>query len=239
MFGIIFVLAVAVKIAVEAGNTRTTASITETSTSGSNTTSITVTSSSTCVTNSSAEPGSIYMLSPTSNDLDTSAAVVGGKLNFTWSYGSGTTTPKLINLYWALIPTSNDLTTVSEVTAATYYENTPVATNISGLSMSYMWTVTGLQPGNYKFRIVADGIDLAYYTLEHTGEVQCYKSGQAFPATSTESYVIAGNSQLVQYPNKFAANSAISIFSSTKRETWKERKERFAAKKLRSGKLKD
>ncbi|KAJ3129658.1 hypothetical protein HK100_008490 [Physocladia obscura] len=196
-------------------NTTALASTTATS-GGSNSKGNTTTSSnSTCVYDSTAQPGSIFLLTPNSNNVQKSAAVIGGNLNITWSYNIGTTIPTSIDIYWANVPSSNGLVAASAPTAATFYSNPPIATNIPGSKTTYIWKVTNLQPGNYELRIVGDNIDPAYYITQHPGENQCYKSNQAFPATSLSPFVVAGNNQLVTYPNNYgASNSATSCFAS-------------------------
>ncbi|KAJ3086698.1 hypothetical protein HK100_008620 [Physocladia obscura] len=169
-------------------------------------------SNSSCVYDNSAQPGSIFLLSPNSNDIEKSATVVGGNLNITWSYNSDTTIPTKINIYWANVPVSNALVAASAPTAATFYSNPSVASSIPGSQTSYIWKVSGLQPGNYKLRIVGDGIDPSYYVIQHPGEVQCYKSNQAFPATSLSTFVVAGNTQLVTYQNNYGpSNLGVAI----------------------------
>ncbi|KAJ3018263.1 UNVERIFIED_CONTAM: hypothetical protein HDU68_011247 [Siphonaria sp. JEL0065] len=156
-----------------------------------------------CVPNSSAQPGAIFLLSPNTNNVQTSAGVVGGKLNITWAYDRNTMIPNTIAIYYAEMPASNALVVASAPTPATYYSNIPIAQNLPGSATYYIWPITGLTPGNYLLRIVGDGIDLPYYTQQHPGQVQCYKANQAFPGQSQAAFAIAGNSQLVGFPDNF------------------------------------
>ncbi|KAJ3205086.1 hypothetical protein HDU83_002626 [Entophlyctis luteolus] len=156
--------------------------------------------------NSSALAGSIIIENPNGNDLANSAAVVGGRLNITWEYNTGTTVPKTIAIYYANIPSSGT------ITAASYYENSAIVSNLNGATTTYIWTVPSLQTGNYKLRVVGDGIDPAYYSIVHTGQSQCYASGQALPGTSLVSFIIAGNSQLVSFSDNYGpSNSALPL----------------------------
>ncbi|KAJ3203260.1 hypothetical protein HDU82_006713 [Entophlyctis luteolus] len=155
---------------------------------------------------SSVLPGSIIIESPNGNVLAESAAVVGGKLNITWEYNVGTTVPKSIAIYYANIPSSG------ASTIASYYDNSAIVTNLDGATTTFIWTIPGLQTGNYKLRIVGDGIDPAYYSIVHTGQSQCFANGQALPGTSLVPFVIAGNSQLVSFADNYGpSNGALPV----------------------------
>ncbi|KAJ3241259.1 hypothetical protein HDU81_001244 [Chytriomyces hyalinus] len=160
-----------------------------------------------CVFNNNAQPGAIFILTPNANNILNSAAVVGGKLNVTWSYSDTSVIPNALTIYWAYVPTSNGLTPTQAPTPQKFHENA-IATNIPGNSRSYIWQVGSLQPGNYLLRIVADDIDPQYYMAVNPGKVQCYKAGQPFPGTSMTAFAIAGNSQLVAYSDNFGPSNS-------------------------------
>ncbi|TPX70512.1 hypothetical protein CcCBS67573_g06505 [Chytriomyces confervae] len=166
-----------------------------------------------CVFNNNAQPGAIFILTPNANNILNSAAVVGGKLNITWSYSDTTVIPNTIAIYWAYVPTSNGLTQTQAPTPQKFHDN-PIATNIAGSERSYVWSIGTLQPGNYLLRIVADDIDPQFYAAINPGKVQCYKAGQPFPGTSMTAFAIAGNSQLVGYSDTFGpSNSGERMFA--------------------------
>ncbi|KAI8611715.1 hypothetical protein BC830DRAFT_1140104 [Chytriomyces sp. MP71] len=165
-----------------------------------------------CIPNNNNQQGSIFILTPSANSLQNSAAVVGGKLNITWLYGDNTVRPAILAIYYANIPINNGLTITKAPTPADYYPN-PVVTNLPGTSTSYLWLVKDLQPGNYVLRIVGDGIDPQYYAAANPGKVQCWKQGQPFPGTSLQAFAVSGNSQLIGYPDSFGPSSGVGRMS--------------------------
>ncbi|ORY47865.1 hypothetical protein BCR33DRAFT_714919 [Rhizoclosmatium globosum] len=185
------------------GNAVTTVGAAATAT-GAGTTGTTATNATKpCVPNANVQPGAIFLLSPSPNNIQTSAGVVGGTVNITWSYDKGTVIPSTINIYYAKIAQTNALVAAPGVTPKTYYSNQPIASNLPGSTTSYIWTVSGIVPGLYQLRIVGDGLDPQYYMETHPGQTQCYKQGQAFPVTSYQPFVIADNSQLASYPDSW------------------------------------
>ncbi|KAJ3074312.1 GTPase-activating protein [Podochytrium sp. JEL0797] len=165
-------------------------------------------SSAPCVPNQNAQPGGIYLIAPNGNSLATNYGVVGGNLNITWSYSLNAVTPATISIYWARSATNNGFDSSSAPTPKTFYENPAIALNIPGSPSHYIWKIDGLQPGDYELRIVGDGLDPQYYMQMNPGQVQCYKQGQPFPGKSLAPFVIAGNNQLVSYPEVWGPEGA-------------------------------
>ncbi|KAJ3070835.1 hypothetical protein HDU98_006176 [Podochytrium sp. JEL0797] len=170
-----------------------------------------------CVPSVNTQPGAIFLLAPNANNIATNYGVIGGNLNITWTYNvsileysgvvtcemerAGTMTPNSINIYWAYVPKANALEISQAPTPKTFYGNPLIAQNLPGATTSFIWPISGLQPGNYLLRIVADGLDPQYYMEVNPGQSQCYKQGQAFPGVSLSPFMIAGNNQLVSYPD--------------------------------------
>ncbi|RKP00527.1 hypothetical protein CXG81DRAFT_19522 [Caulochytrium protostelioides] len=141
-------------------------------------------------------PGVIQIMTPTSS----SYLQVGTEFNITWQYSALTNTSqfpaKSLVLYYQ-----------NQASTATWTESPGL--NISTRAKSFLWKPPQMADGNYKVRLVADGLD----PQQKMGGT-CIPNGFPGPGTSA-TFRIINNIQLPQYPDSYGPNSGASTHWTT------------------------